>query len=195
VVRIVWVWASETIGRLRHRGLDGSRCGSPRNAVVVAWCGMRGIVTLAAALALPTEFPHRDLILFTSFCVVLGTLVVQGLTLRPLMRRLGIEQDDEVEREVQIAREETARAAVAALDGNGGDHELGRLVRRKYEARLARLDGDETASLAGELLRRAVSAERRRLVELRADGTIGDDAFHKVEEELDWAELSAESRG
>ncbi|HYC33247.1 MAG TPA: Na+/H+ antiporter [Gemmatimonadales bacterium] len=194
LVRVVWVWASESLGHWGHRGASGRRCGSPRNAVIVAWCGMRGIVTLAAALALPREFPQRDLILFTAFCVVLGTLVLQGLTLRPLMRRLGVEQDDEVEREVRLAREETTRAAVAALDGLGEQHELGRLLRRKYESRLAGMNGNGESDSTAELARRVVAAERRRLVELRADGTIGDDAFHKVEEELDWAELSAESR-
>jgi Na+/H+ antiporter len=194
VVRVLWVMGTELLGWLRHRAgrAPAGRCGSPRNAAVVAWCGMRGIVTLAAALALPAEFPFRELILVTAFSVVLGTLVLQGLTLRPLMRRLGLEEDDAVEREVRLARIETARAAVAELDGPADGSETGRLLRRRYQARLAegpREDGEEPA---GGLLRRAVAAERRRLVALRADGTIGDDAFHRVEEELDRAELSAE---
>ena len=194
LVRVVWVMGEEMTARFRHRdGAECGRCGSPRNAAVVAWSGMRGIVTLAAALALPTDFPQRDLILFTAFCVVLGTLVLQGLTLRPLMRRLGIEQDDEVDREVRLARDETARAAVAALDGAGAQSEQGRLVLRKYEARLGGGPGPADGPPTGQLRRRAIAAERRRLVELRAEGTIGDDAFHKVEEELDWAELNAEA--
>jgi CPA1 family monovalent cation:H+ antiporter len=153
---------------------------------------MRGTVTLAAALALPADFPARDLVLFSAFCVVLGTLVIQGMTLRPLMRRLGVEQDDSVEREVRLARAETARAAVDALDRAGAESDAARLVQSRYQARLEghRGDGDNGT---GALLRRAVAAERSRLVSLRADGTIGDDAFHRVEEELDWAELHAES--
>jgi CPA1 family monovalent cation:H+ antiporter len=193
LVRVLWVMGEEMAGRLRRGGAGCGRCGSPGNAAVVAWCGMRGIVTLAAALALPTGFPQRDLILFTAFCVVLGTLVVQGLTLRPLMRRLGIEQDDEVGREVRLARDETARAAVAALDGAGAQSEQARLVLRKYQTRLGGGPDPEDGPPAGQLMRRAIAAERRRLVELRAEGTIGDDAFHKVEEELDWAELNAEA--
>jgi CPA1 family monovalent cation:H+ antiporter len=194
LVRIVWVMGAELASRLLRRrgGMDGERCGSPRAAAVVAWCGMRGTVTLAAALALPGgtgpgAFPYRGLALFTAFCVVVGTLVVQGLTLRPLMRRLGIESDDSVDREVRLARTEAARAAMAALEGVEGARPLLRL----YEARLngSGSNGDE---LPGELWRRAVAAERRRLSALRADGTIGDDAFHRVEEELDWAELNAE---
>ncbi len=81
---------------------------------------MRGIVTLAAALALPTSgadgaaFPFRDLVLFVSFFVVLGTLVLQGLTLKPLMRLLRLKDDDSIERETRHARIETLRAAITA---------------------------------------------------------------------------------
>lgn len=79
---------------LRRRRGDGRRLAreglalTARGAAVVGWCGMRGTVTLAAALALPTVYPHRDLILATAFDVALGTLVVQGLTLRPLLLRV-----------------------------------------------------------------------------------------------------------
>lgn len=75
---------------------------------------MRGTVTLATALALPTDFPFRDLILSTAFDVTLGTLVLQGLTLRPLLVRLGLEDEGSVDREVRLARVDTLRAAVAA---------------------------------------------------------------------------------
>jgi CPA1 family monovalent cation:H+ antiporter len=194
LVRVVWVLRQDLVCRLLPRGgtTPGGRCGSTRNAIVVAWCGMRGIVTLAAALALPADFPARDLVLFTAFCVVVGTLVIQGMTLRPLMRLLGLEQDDAVDREVQLARVETARAAVAELDGSDRESDIGRLLHRRYQSRLAGM-ADDGDGAAGPLLRRAVAAERRRLVALREDGTIGDDAFHKVEEELDWAELHAEA--
>jgi CPA1 family monovalent cation:H+ antiporter len=194
LVRVLWVMREELVGWVLHLGrrMPAGRCGSPRNAAVVAWSGMRGIVTLAAALALPADFPYRELILLTAFSVVLGTLVLQGLTLRPLMRWLGLEEDDEVEREVRLARTETARAAMAALEGSAGS-DIGRLLRSRYQSRLAErsVDGDGNES-PGDLTRRAVAAERRRLVELRANGTIGDDAFHRVEEELDRVELGAE---
>ncbi|HEX5870015.1 MAG TPA: cation:proton antiporter, partial [Longimicrobium sp.] len=101
VARIAWVTAAAAFSRWRCRpradGSPGPRdpvALSARAAAVVGWCGMRGTVTLAAALALPTvehggaEFPYRDLIIVVAFGVVLGTLVVQGLTLRPLMLRL-----------------------------------------------------------------------------------------------------------
>jgi monovalent cation/hydrogen antiporter len=194
-VRVLWVMREELASRVLRRcgPANGGRCGTPGNAAVVAWSGMRGTVSLAAALALPAGFPQRGLVLFVSFGVVLGTLVIQGLTLRPLMRWLGLEQDDEVEREVRLARQETTRAAAAAMDGQGEQSEIARLLRKIYESRLTgAADGNGTLA-AGELLRNAVTAQRRRLVELRDDGTIGDDAFHRLEEDLDWAELNAEA--
>src|SRR4029453_13169862 len=99
LARILWVTAAAAFSRWRPRATAPSDATnpvavSPSAAALVGWCGMRGIVTLATALALPTgadglvAFPYRDLILFTAFAVVLVTLVVQGLTLRPVMMRL-----------------------------------------------------------------------------------------------------------
>jgi Na+/H+ antiporter len=213
LVRIAWVMTYDAVTRWRKRRRRGggavpSRFPSTRAAVVIAWCGMRGIVTLAAALALPDggsgapPFPYRDLILFTAFAVVLGTLVVQGMTLRPLMRLLALEDDGSVDREVRLARAETARAALDAVDGAERGDDLVVFLRRKYEARLRRA---ETAVAPSDLSspaevpaltavqRRAQAAERRTLFELRASGVIGDDAFHRVEEELDWAELNTDA--
>jgi len=215
--RIAWVTGAAAYSRWRFRPrASGKRrradavALSPRGAALVAWCGMRGTVTLAAALALPTgrdgapPFPHRDLILFTAFSVVLGTLVLQGLTLRPLMARLRLSDDGAVYREVRLARVETLRAALSVLEA-APEVETVALLRRRFELRLrhaeAEVDGapHDGARAPGELsgdagtLRAAMAAERQRLSTLRADGTIGDDAFHMVEEELDWAELAAES--
>ena len=87
------------------------------SGLVISWAGMRGIVTVAAALALPVgndgaPFPFRDLILLTAFCVVVSTLVIQGLTLGPIMRRVHLNPDDSVEREIGLARAKTAKAAL-----------------------------------------------------------------------------------
>ena len=107
-------------GGAAGRGADGTPgpadavALTPGGAAVVGWCGMRGTVTLAAALALPAAMPFRDLIVVTAFAAVLGTLVLQGLTLRPLLLHLRLEDDGMVEREVRLARVETLRAAVAA---------------------------------------------------------------------------------
>ena len=201
VVRIAWVLCYSMVARW------GGAKASTGETIVVAWCGMRGIVTLAAALALPdgtAPFPGRDFILFTAFLVVLVTLVVQGMTVGPLMRMVCLRDDGAVEREVRLARAETARAALAAVDGSGvGDGEIVNFLRRKYQARLLRAEaGDEALDPAeadgwrafGTAQQRAYVEERHRLSNLRARGIIGDDAFHRVEEELDWAEVNAETR-
>jgi Na+/H+ antiporter len=201
--RIVWVTGAAAFSRWRCRphpdGTPGPRDAvalDARSAAVVGWCGMRGIVTLAAALALPTEFPYRDLILVSAFGAVLGTLVLQGLTVRPLLLRLRLEDDGMVDREVRQARVETLRAAREAAAACPAA-ETAELVQHRYDLQLRRAqeeldapaeepDGREADA---EVVRAATEAARRRLVALRADGTIGDAAFQRVEEELDWAEL------
>jgi len=218
LARIAWVSGAAAFSRWRCRPReDGASARhdaialSPRAAAVVGWCGMRGIVTLAAALALPTgggdgaPFPYRDLILFTAFSVVLGTLVVQGMTLRPLINRLHLRDDGSVEREVRLARVETLRAALAATVELPGE-ETSNLLRRRYEMLLRRAEAEfangaradpaatEASSNGGfgidaAIVRTATAAERQRLVALRADGTIGDAAFQRIEQELDWEEL------
>src|SRR5262249_37069925 len=101
VVRFVWVMGHNAVARARIRraGFHPPRPMGPptvRGGLLIAWCGMRGIVPLAAALALPAvaggkPFPYRDLIVLTAFAVVLGTLVLQGLSLRPLLRALDLQ--------------------------------------------------------------------------------------------------------
>src|SRR5207247_1437032 len=104
VVRIAYVMAYNTVARLKNRWFGvaltpGTAAPTVAAGVLVSWCGIRGLVTLATAFALPSGFPGRDLIVLSAFCVVLGTLVIQGFTLRPLLDRLGFEADDAVERE------------------------------------------------------------------------------------------------
>lgn len=167
-------------------------------AVVARWLvpGM----PLAAAVALPV-FPHRAFILFTAFSVVLVTLVVQGMTVSPLMRLLRLRDDGSVEAEVRLARTETLRAGLGALEGSTDQGDAVTFLRRKYAARLARAEAgdappDRDDGWAGytAALHRAQAVQRRTLSNLRARGVIGDDAFHRVEEELDWAEVEAETR-
>ena len=141
LARIAWVTGAAAFSRWRCRpradGTPGPRDAvalTARGAAVVGWCGMRGTVTLAAALALPdggAPFPYRDLILVTAFGVVLGTLVLQGLTLRPLLLRLRLEDDGTVEREVRLARVETLRAA------RGGGRVRAREPRRRSSSGIA----------------------------------------------------------
>jgi CPA1 family monovalent cation:H+ antiporter len=216
LARLVWVTGAAAFSRWRCRPSTDGRPGpldpvalTPKSAAVVGWCGMRGTVTLAAALALPTGFPYRDLILITAFGVVLGTLVLQGLTLRPLLLGLKLEDDGTVDREVRLARVETLRAALAAAESSLGA-ETAELVRHRYQLQLRRaeqelasdgahgkrtrpapaaLENSDGADSDVTVMRTATEAQRRRLMALRSDGTIGDAAFQRVEEELDWAEL------
>jgi CPA1 family monovalent cation:H+ antiporter len=198
LVRIAWVMSYNTAIRWknRHFGVRLPPRVSPptvQGGMMIAWCGMRGIVTLAAALALADTFPYRDILLFTAFCVVLGTLVLQGLTLRPLMTALRFADDRIVEEEVRFARAEIARAALNLLDEQEPS-EATVVVRREY---LDRLGNETTSQQPGEnrtselamVQSRAIGVERRALDLLRSRGDIGDDAFHYLEEELDWAEV------
>ncbi len=216
LARLAWVTGAAEFSRWRCRPHASGRPGpndavalDRRSALLVGWCGMRGTVTIAAALALPIGFPYRDMILVTAFGVVLGTLVLQGLTLRPLLLALRLEDDGTVDHEVRLARVESLRAALAAAECCEGA-ETAELVRHRYQLQLRRAeqefaveDGDgrrvpstpvsveDAAVRDGDAaaVRAATDAQRKRLFALRADGTIGDAAFQRVEEELDWAEL------
>lgn len=206
VIRIVWVLIYGSVARLKLRYFGGGRWpgATPptlKGGLVIGWCGMRGIVTLAAAYALPVatadspDFPYRDLILLCSFVVVVGTLIVQGFTLRPLITSLELRDDREVDHEVRRTQERMARIALTVLDGDQSTE--AQEIRREIIAGLDRdLDElDAERSNYDKLRSRIVGEQRRELVKMRNEGEIGDNAFHLVETQLDWAELSAEGAG
>jgi len=163
------------------------------SGLVISWAGMRGIVTLAAALALPAEFPFRDLIVLTGFSVVVGTLVIQGLTLKPLLRALDLRDDDPVGQELAAARE---RALQAGLSSFAKDRSpVAEAVRQELTAHFgfATADAaiDDTGRAAhGTIHGAAVHAARQAVLAMRSNDEIGDDAFHQMEEELDWLEMA-----
>jgi len=201
VVRIVWVSLHTSIVLWKNRrfGFRPARTGQQpptfAGSLVVSWAGMRGIITLAAALALPhdgTDFPYRDLILVTAFAVVIGTLVLQGLTLKPLIRVLRLRDDDPVGREAELARGRALEAALATLDGDSSP--AAGAVRQELSAHLGHAGEDEkrkdaTGSSHEDAHGRALAAARQTVLEMRDRDEIGDDAFHRLEEELDWAEM------
>ncbi len=176
-----------------------------RNTVLTSWMGMRGAVSLAAALALPfttdlgDPFPQRDLIVFLTFCVILATLVIQGLTLPRLIVALRLPADAEAEREETDARIAAADAAIARLEDL--EHEdwvnedtverlrgMYAFRRRRFEARFD--DGDdgeiEMRSQAYQrLMREVIDAQRHALHELRRERVISDDVMNRVQRELD----------
>jgi Na+/H+ antiporter len=159
---------------------------------IISWCGMRGLVTLAIALGLPETFPSRDLIVLSAFVVVLGTLVVQGLTLGPLIRLLGIKPDESFERELSPARVALLDAAVESL-GDRNDVPAARVRAYYAEERKATEKGDylHAGSATTQLRMKAIAAQRKKLAQMRHAEQIDDDIFHTLEQELDWDELSA----
>jgi CPA1 family monovalent cation:H+ antiporter len=187
--------------RVRDRELGASFA----YPLVVAWSGMRGAVSLAAALAIPLtvdaggDFPNRDLIIFLAFCVILGTLVLQGLTLPALIRVLGFEDDGAADREDTKARIKAAEAALARLEELSGEDwvrdDTAERMRGFYNFRRERFaarfdDGDdgeiETRSAAYQRLRRELlEAERGAIVGLRRAGIINDDVMRRLERDLD----------
>lgn len=209
IVRIGWIMLYGALVRWRVRRsgqhLGGTRAPSVRAGLVVSWSGMRGIVTLAAALALPdgnsgAGFPYRDLIILCAFCVVLTTLVIQGMTLRPLLALAGLKDDGSVEREILLARAATARAVLHEFAGEP-QHPALDVLRTEYTARIRTTE--QVRSQRGEitsetpmtrLQQRAIGVQRQVLLDLRRRGTIGDDAFHAAEEEIDLLELTADGR-
>jgi Na+/H+ antiporter len=189
VARIVWVF---TVG--------------PRqNSAVIAWTGMRGAVSLAAALAIPlttdagAAFPGRELIIFLAFSVLLGTLVVQGLTLPLLIRHLDLEEDRLPAKEDAGARIVAAEAALERLeellDEDWVRPETAERLRGLYNFRRTRFQSRKAADDDGEIERRStdyqrlrrelLEAERAAIVGLRRDGRIGDDVMHAIERDLD----------
>ena len=214
VVRILWVFSATYLPRLASRRLR-ERDPYPdwRHVTVVAWAGVRGVVSLAAAFALPFTLPGgrpfeaRDLIVFLTFSVILVTLVLQGLTLPGLLRRLGLASPEAVRREERHARLETARAAIARLqelaarDGHDPDH-VDRL-RWRYDRRTRRLEVEcdlpdelDCARYTGtyeRLRRELIEAERARLRRLHDEGAIGDEVMLRLDRELDLEEAHTET--
>jgi len=200
VVRIAWQMSFNAVVRWRDRRF-GFRPPRPMlrpsvgSGLVVSWAGMRGIVTLAAALALPAAFPFRDLILLSAFSVVLGTLTIQGLTLKPLLRRLNLSDDDPVGHEVSAARARALRAGLSTFERD--QSAVAQAVRHEFIAHLGSTEsrkGEARRSAHIDIHRLALQAAREAVLTMRARDEIGDDAFHQMEEELDWIEMAAGER-
>jgi monovalent cation/hydrogen antiporter len=207
LVRFAWIYAVTYVPRLLSRSLRGRQPGPPEAEVfIMSWCGMRGIVSVAAALALPltladgTPFPERDLIVFLTFVVIAATLVVQGLSLPFLIRRLKVGTDWSLHEETHHARVAMAKAALAAIDKIADSEKLAGALAERIRAEFAdqvRLDipGSGLAHVgvdpAGQLRRAAIAAERRELIRIWRDNQISDEVLHDLEEELDYQESRA----
>lgn len=191
IVRIAWILIYNRLAN-RFRALRGElEPATLRQGMLIGWCGMRGLVTLATAFALPGDFPQRDLIVLTAFAVVLATLVVQGLTLAPLVRLLKLDGEDGLAAELDDARADLASSALAALDGETGPladhwrHAFG-MIRSAVVPPADPGPLEEKRRLGLAAMRR----QRERLEELRNAQRIGPDAFLILQEEIDFAEVS-----
>jgi CPA1 family monovalent cation:H+ antiporter len=218
VARIVWVFPAAYLPRLLSRRIRAADPYPPwQHPAVIAWTGMRGVVSLAAALALPfttaggAPFPERASIQFLAFCVILATLVLQGLSLPAVIRWLGVGGRRGPDgREEATARHRTAEVALVRLDELVRQQAVPEVVERKLRHRLEerrrwaakRLDGDgqvanrvQAVHASYNQVRRALlRLERAEAVRLLEDGTIGSDALHRVERELDLEESQLSKR-
>jgi CPA1 family monovalent cation:H+ antiporter len=202
VVRFLWVYPATFVPRWLSARLRAAE-DAPQHgeAFIMSWCGMRGIVSLAAALALPTEiesgapFPYRDLLIFLTFVVIAVTLVLQGLTLTSLIRWLKLGTDPAAHEEHMRARVALGRAALAAIDELAAKDSMPRdlvsRVRAEFDDRIgaAMPHGHQSSFAFGRDLRlAAVRAERQELIRIWRAGEISDEILHHLEEELDYEE-------
>jgi CPA1 family monovalent cation:H+ antiporter len=191
VVRMVWLVIYNRLAA-RFRALRGDLTpASLRTGILIGWSGMRGLVTLATAFALPAAFPQRDLIVLTAFAVVLTTLIFQGLTLAPLVRLLKLDGEDGLDEELAAARADMLSAALAQLDGKTGaaaDYWRWSLGAARDAVtppiHCKPLHDKRKLGLA------AMHRQRTRLEELRAQERVGADSFLILQEELDFLEVA-----
>jgi monovalent cation/hydrogen antiporter len=201
--RMVWVHVMTGIIRtLDRRPSQRLRRGTWRARVVTGWAGMRGAVSLAAALALPADFPARDQLLFITFGVILATLVLQGLTLPAVIRWSGVHDDGAEAAEELLARRRATEAALARIDELEAEQwpyeDTLERMRGLYHYRARRLgsrageqdDGDGTdyehrSRKYQWVVRTVLDAQRHAIVELRNQGEISNDVMHRIERELD----------
>lgn len=208
LLRLVWVFPGAGLAHfLRTRfAHQNQKPPGARQIFVLGWTGMRGVVSLGAALALPavladgSPFPHRNLIVFLTFCVICVTLVLQGITLPPLIRALGLAGGAGPTCEEQVARRIVIEAAVSHLEDakerdNEESAELYEDLVGHYRQRLASIEpahGNQ-AEVADhgryiELSRETIRIERETAVRLRNDGRINDEVLRRIERELDLSE-------
>ncbi len=223
VARLAWVAVATSVQRLlAHFSLITYRWGGWRNALLVGWAGMRGAVSMAAALALPlalpsgTPFPARSQLIAVTFGVILFTLVGQGLSLTPLIRMLGMQSEGETAQELLLARRALTVAALARLEELAMTNDLPQAVvadqRAHLEQQLDRLaippdgsrdhddgsDGErhvDAWAAAQSLRREVISAERSTLITLRNQGKLDDEVVRRLERDLDLEEQHEEQHG
>jgi len=202
VARLLWAFAAVWLpGRIRSSS-PGARPWSFGEAVVLGWAGMRGVVSLAAALALPGNFPDRDLIVFSTFLLIIATLVLQGASLAPLIRLLQLRPGERRTMSEHEARVHMFGASLAALETTGKqtsgiEHATFERLLTEYRIRVAANEnahafGAEQVEHRARFLRvelGLVDVSREALLDLHQDGKVDDAVLHRIESELDLEEL------
>jgi NhaP-type Na+/H+ or K+/H+ antiporter len=200
LTRVAWGFTTPFVLRaLDRRPSQRERRSGWRQRMVLSWSGMRGSVSLAAALALPADTPQRDLVIFLTFAVILATLVLQGLTLPVLIRRLGVHDDGSDAEEELRARLVATQAALARLEELGledwtRNDTVERMTnlydyrRRRLKARAGKIEDDgyeDRSQTYQRMVREVLEAQRAAVVGLRNQGVISNDVMHRIERELD----------
>ncbi len=209
-LRMAWIYPVAHLARLVRRRLLRQHHAmevNHRRAFVVGWAGMRGVLTLAAALSLPESidtgavFPHRDAIIFLAFAAILVSLTGQGLTLPWIIRKLGVCASSGMLEEERRARRTLIKAALKMLEDLRQDttdqaEVTTELIERYYRQRLEGLqeearggDAREQMRLYGQLTGKLRSVERAELLRLQDEGKIGGETLRKLERELDLLDL------
>ncbi|MGA2029412.1 MAG: Na+/H+ antiporter [Verrucomicrobiota bacterium] len=212
LIRLLWVFPAAYLPRMLFKSIrDRDPYPSWRHVTIIGWTGMRGVVSLAAALAIPLTmdktpagppFPSRDLILFLTFIVILATLVVQGLSLPLLIRWLGVKDDGSMEKEEREARLKANQAALARLNQIGESEPVKadalQRLRVEYEDHIRQVEGAEPEN-AGTKLRlfsseyehlsyEALLVERQTILQLRNENVISDEVLRHIQRDIDLAE-------
>jgi CPA1 family monovalent cation:H+ antiporter len=213
-LRLLWIYPGAFLSYLIRKRIlrQNEEWPGARGIFVVGWTGMRGVLALAAAISLPelledgSPFPQRNLIIFMTFCVILVTLVLQGLTLPPLIRALGLSDPGGRSQEEQEARRTILEAALswlesAAVRTEAADAVVYKDLKRLYRNRLDALDdhgelepkATHKAHVSNRELRRdtmlnLIKVERETALGLRSDGKINDEVLRQIEYELDLSE-------
>jgi CPA1 family monovalent cation:H+ antiporter len=205
VVRFIWVFPATYLPRWLVGGVGPNEPQpSPRISTIVAWAGLRGAVSLAAALALPLQFQQRTLLIFITFCVIAATLIGQGLTLPALARWLGVVATHDVAHEEAHARAaiaDTALALMPALRTRWPGHiELIDRLQVEYEHRAQHAEEHHEGELGEadrelfehrQLKQELIDTERQAAREMHGRGAISDEVLRRLERDLDLAELRA----
>jgi len=212
LVRFAWMFGSIYLPRVSRTFRRETR--APwQHTFLIAWTGMRGADSLAGALAIPfalpngQPFPGRDLILLLTFCVIFGTLVLQGLTLSPLVRWLGVTDDHVSENEERRARLKANEAALARLEElSSSSHirpETVERLRTEYDDRIRQLHNEPSHEERGtrlfspdfeELAREALETERQTVIQLRNEEQLDNQAFRRIQRDIDLAEARLQRR-